>query len=91
MSRCCDDQLNPPCGPWSEWMTAPGGSLRLVTAMASAELTMAAVGRRSMDQPTTLQDHAWRVMRLFSWGIRHLPTAVGRLRAELSESKSRHI
>src|SRR5918994_6666057 len=55
-SRCCDDQLNPPCTPWSEWMTAPAGGVRVWMAMPRALVTSAAVGVASIDQPTTRRE-----------------------------------
>ncbi len=46
------------CEPWSLWISVPARGWRPSTAMPSAELTIAAVGRRSSDQPTTRRDQA---------------------------------
>jgi hypothetical protein len=46
------------CEPWSLCTRAPLEGLRASMAMPSAALTIAAVARRSSDQPTTRRDQA---------------------------------
>lgn len=48
--------MNPPRTPWSEWMTVPVTSIRLLIAKLRALVTSAAVGEASMDQPTTRRE-----------------------------------
>jgi hypothetical protein len=49
----CDDRLNPPCEPWSEWWTSPASGLRRWTAISSASTTSSARMCSAIDQPTT--------------------------------------
>src|SRR5690625_3080052 len=53
-SRCCDNQLNPPCDPRSEWTTTQRGLPRWVTAISSAFAAILAFMRESMEYPTIL-------------------------------------
>ena len=48
---CCDDQLNPPCEPWSEWWITPLGR-RVMSAMFRASSTSRVASVVAIDQPT---------------------------------------
>src|SRR5215470_8422512 len=48
---CCDDQLSPPCEPWSEWWITPLGR-RVMSAMFRASSTSRVASVVAIDQPT---------------------------------------
>jgi hypothetical protein len=48
----CDDHLNPPWLPWSEWWIRPGPGRRRASAILSASTTKVERMRVAIDQPT---------------------------------------
>jgi hypothetical protein len=51
--RCCDDQLNPPWQPRSEWKITPGSGSRAARALVRASLTSSVRMWSAIANPTS--------------------------------------
>ncbi|MEO7859287.1 MAG: hypothetical protein ABIU05_02400, partial [Nitrospirales bacterium] len=55
-SRCCNDYLNPPWLPLSEWCRSPALGMRWWIAIVSACCVRSPVSRASNAQPITVRE-----------------------------------